>query len=114
MRLLSWRSRSTRPESGSLQPKMERMLTDRRVFLAVAAGAALGCSSRIESVSSAPGMPPIRQISAGPRFHWFGYYDKQQFDPTNRYVLGMEVDFEHRSASIDRPFLPLSVKDLLG
>ncbi len=41
--------------------------------------------------------PPVRQITRGPKFHWFGYYDKLQFDPTNRYVLGMEVDFEHRS-----------------
>ena len=40
---------------------------------------------------------PVRRITSGPRFHWFGYYDKLQFDPTCRYVLGMEVDFEHRS-----------------
>ncbi|MBM4081750.1 MAG: hypothetical protein FJ278_18745, partial [Planctomycetes bacterium] len=42
-------------------------------------------------------LPSIRAITRGPRFHWFGYYDKLQFDPTCRYVLGMEVDFEHRS-----------------
>ena len=41
--------------------------------------------------------PPVRQITRGPKFHWFGYYDKLQFDPTGRYVLGMEVAFEHRS-----------------
>ena len=40
---------------------------------------------------------PIRAITRGPKYHWFGYYDKLQFDPTGRYVLGMEVDFEHRS-----------------
>ena len=40
---------------------------------------------------------PIRAITNGPKFHWFGYYDKLQFDPTGRYVLGMEVNFEHRS-----------------
>lgn len=40
---------------------------------------------------------PVRAITRGPRFHWFGYYDKWQFDPSGRYVLGMEVDFEHRS-----------------
>lgn len=39
----------------------------------------------------------IRRITNGPRFHWFGYYDKLQFDPPGRRVLGMEVDFEHRS-----------------
>ena len=38
-----------------------------------------------------------RMITRGPKHHWFGYYDKLQFDPTDRYVLGMEVDFEHRT-----------------
>lgn len=40
---------------------------------------------------------PVRSITKGPKYHWFGYYDKLQFDPSNRYVLGMEVGFEHRS-----------------
>ena len=44
---------------------------------------------------------PVRPITKGPNFHWFGYYDKLQFDPTGRYVLGMEVDFEHRSPRPD-------------
>lgn len=39
----------------------------------------------------------VRQITQGPKFHWFGYYDKLQFDPSGRYVLGNEVDFEGRS-----------------
>ncbi len=42
-------------------------------------------------------LPVVRPITSGPRFHWFGYYDKLQVDPTCRYVLGMEVTFEHRS-----------------
>jgi hypothetical protein len=42
-------------------------------------------------------LPPVRPITQGPKYHWFGYYDKLQFDPANRLVLGMEVDFEHRS-----------------
>ncbi len=42
-------------------------------------------------------MVTARPITTGPRYHWFSYYDKLQFDPTGRYVLGMEVDFEHRS-----------------
>ncbi len=40
---------------------------------------------------------PARVITNGPKHHWFGYYDKLQFDPTNRFVLCMEVDFEDRS-----------------
>jgi hypothetical protein len=46
-------------------------------------------------------LPPVRQITKGPKFHWFGYYDKWQFDASSRYVLGMEVDFEHRSPRPD-------------
>ena len=42
-----------------------------------------------------------RVITRGPRHHWFGYYDKLQFDPTGRYVLGMQVEFEHRSPRAD-------------
>jgi hypothetical protein len=45
--------------------------------------------------------PPIRQITHGPNFHWFAYYDKLQFDPTSRFVLSNEVDFEHRSPAAD-------------
>jgi hypothetical protein len=39
----------------------------------------------------------VRQITHGPKHHWFGYYDKLQVCPENRLVLGMEVGFEHRS-----------------
>jgi hypothetical protein len=42
-------------------------------------------------------LPTIRAITRGPKYHWFGYYDKLEFDPSQRYVLGMEVDFEGRS-----------------
>lgn len=40
---------------------------------------------------------PVRQITKGPSFHWFGYYDKLQFDPTNRFVLSNQVSFEGRT-----------------
>ena len=46
-------------------------------------------------------LPPVRAITRGPKFHWFGYYDKLELDPTGRYVLGMEVDFEHRAPDAD-------------
>lgn len=39
---------------------------------------------------------PIRAITSG-KAHWFGYYDKEQFDPTDRYVLAAEVEFEDRT-----------------
>jgi len=46
-------------------------------------------------------LPPVRAITRGPKFHWFGYYDKWQFDPSDRYVLGNQVDFEHRSPTAE-------------
>ena len=46
-------------------------------------------------------LPPVRTITRGPKHHWFGYYDKLEFDPTGRFVLGMEVDFENRSPTAD-------------
>lgn len=44
---------------------------------------------------------PMRPVTGGPKFHWFGYYDKWQFDPSDRYALGMEVNFEGRSPRPD-------------
>ncbi len=38
----------------------------------------------------------IRAVTKSPGYHWFGYYDKMQFDVTGRYLLGMEASFEHR------------------
>ena len=39
----------------------------------------------------------IVKLTAGPKQHWFGYYDKLQLDPTGRYVLVAQVDTIHRS-----------------
>lgn len=43
----------------------------------------------------------VEQVTHGPLYHWFGYYDKLQFDPSGRFLLSMEVDFEHRSPEPD-------------
>lgn len=40
---------------------------------------------------------PIRAISDSDRPLWFGYYDKHQFDSTDRYLLGMRPPFEGKS-----------------
>lgn len=61
--------------------------------------AALGAGVLTRSVRAATA--PIRSITKGPKFHWFAYYDKLQFDPTGRYALANEVDFEHRSPRPD-------------
>lgn len=44
---------------------------------------------------------PMRAITKGPDFHWFGYYDKLEFDPTSRYVLGQRVGFQGRTPMPD-------------
>ena len=36
---------------------------------------------------------PARPATAGPRGHWFGYYDKCPWDATGRYLVCLEVDF---------------------
>jgi len=61
----------------------------------------LGLSLPVTGRSAQPELPPVRAITRGPGFHWFSYYDKLQFDPTGRYVLGMEVAFEHRTPRPD-------------
>ncbi|MCA9030110.1 MAG: hypothetical protein KDA66_04830 [Planctomycetaceae bacterium] len=74
----------------------------RREFVAAAVAAGLGCG--LQAAPAAEGNPqqfPTRVITSGPRYHWFGYYDKLQFDPTNRYVLSNEVAFEHRTPTAD-------------
>ncbi len=45
--------------------------------------------------------PPVRTITQGPLHHWFGYYDKLEFDPSNRHVLSNQVAFEHRTPTAD-------------
>ena len=46
-------------------------------------------------------LPPCRTITSPPGHHWFGYYDVQEISEDNRYVLGMEVDFEGRTPKPD-------------
>jgi len=74
----------------------------RRAFLqaAMAAGVASAAGPTQGGDQRTPN-PPKRVITQGPKHHWFGYYDKLQFDPTSRFVLGMQVDFEHRSPRPD-------------
>jgi len=74
---------------------MVLQLDRREMLCAMGVGAtALGLDT--QRACAAPSAPPVRAITQGPKFHWFGYYDKLQFDPTDRYVLGMQIDFEDR------------------
>lgn len=54
---------------------------------------------------------PYRELTQPPHSHWFGYYDKYQFDPSGRYLLGMEVDFDTRAPQAD-DVIRLGVIDL--
>lgn len=75
---------------------------NRRQFLSTTlASLALGALRARGQSETKTGFPPVRVITRAPGHHWFGYYDKLQFDPTNRFVLGMRVDFEHRSPTAD-------------
>jgi hypothetical protein len=65
---------------------------NRRQFLST-----LALGSLAAHAQDASKYPPTRVITKGPGFHWFGYYDKLQFSPDNRFVLGNKVSFEHRS-----------------
>ena len=40
---------------------------------------------------------PLRAVTRGSGHHFFGYYDKQQWDQTGRYLLGMQAGFEDRA-----------------
>jgi hypothetical protein len=75
-------------------------LTRRRMLQATAAFAAWQASPPWPAQATVL-LPPVRAITRGPKFHWFGYYDKLEFDPASRYVLGMEVGFEHCSPRPD-------------
>jgi hypothetical protein len=72
------------------------MQPTRRQILSIAAS--VPASGLLFSASK---LPPVRTITKGPEHHWFGYYDKLQFDPASRRVLSMAVNFEHRSPRAD-------------
>lgn len=76
------------------------MTSDRRAFLAHLTAVSIAYAGDF-ALSDEVRTFPKRFITTGPRHHWFGYYDKLQFDATGRYVLGMQVPFEHRSPAAD-------------
>ena len=62
----------------------------RRTFLKRGAAATIAhVVWRLDDLAAAGNLPvPVRTVTRGPKFHWFAYYDKLQFDPSGRYVLG--------------------------
>lgn len=55
---------------------------NRREILKLLLSASGGLLSvKLAGSSRIPERFPVRSITSYPRFHWFGYYDKLQFDP---------------------------------
>ncbi|MBQ6616505.1 MAG: hypothetical protein IJH67_09065 [Thermoguttaceae bacterium] len=44
---------------------------------------------------------PVMRLTNSPLYHWGAYFDQIHFDPTNRYVVANEVDFQHRTPEPD-------------
>ncbi|MGI6454198.1 MAG: hypothetical protein ACOX5R_01080 [bacterium] len=84
---------------------MKNTSINRRTFLQTTSAALLGMASFAiaaeEKDERYEAYVPCRAITREPGSHWFSYYDKFQFDPTNRYVLGMRVEFNDRSPKPD-------------
>jgi hypothetical protein len=81
---------------------MQSFRQSRRQFLQIGGAAAISpLGERALHAAVGRSFPPTRVITRGPRHHWFGYYDKWQFDPSGRLVLGMQVAFEHRTPTAD-------------
>jgi hypothetical protein len=80
---------------------MSIKISRRHALQTLGAVASLRFASPYALGQSQDHLPPVRTITKGPLHHWFGYYDKLEFDPTNRYVLSNEVAFEHRTPTAD-------------
>ena len=70
-------------------------------WMAGASGASSGMMQDAADTGPLETFVPTRAITKGPNYHWFGYYDKREFDPTNRFVLSNQVPFEGRAPTGD-------------
>jgi hypothetical protein len=67
--------------------------------LLAAGGTALGIgrgTAWCEEEEKERSFPPTRAVTRGPAHHFFGYYDKQQWDASGRYLLCQEASFMNR------------------
>ncbi|MCG8649292.1 MAG: hypothetical protein MI861_05640 [Pirellulales bacterium] len=75
-------------------------------FAAATMASTASLSQGAHSLSAAGPAPletfvPTRAITRGPHHHWFGYYDKREFDPGGRLVLANQTQFEGRAPTGD-------------
>ncbi|MFO0905212.1 MAG: hypothetical protein U0939_19550 [Pirellulales bacterium] len=81
---------------------MAKQHLHRRLFATVSAAGLAAAWRAVHAESPVrEAKPPTRVITRGDGFHWFGYYDKLQFSPDNRFVLSNRVRFQHRSPTPD-------------
>ncbi len=81
---------------------MNSQLTRRAALRSIAAASTFPLFNSIAASQTIDQtLPPVRTITRGPKHHWFGYYDKLEFDQENRFVLSNEVDFEGRTPTAD-------------
>ncbi len=80
------------------------MRGDRRAFIGSVAGFLAAATPRdgaeaahMEAPEAIIAECPLRAVTRGPKFHYFGYYDKDCWDATGRSILGLEVGFYDRS-----------------
>ena len=59
------------------------MCTRRAFIRQIAGGATLLSMPALPRFAKEGGLP-VRAITLGPKYRWFGYYDKLQFDATHR------------------------------
>ena len=69
--------------------KLTRRRFLRRTALVASSAAMASRLLRRSRAAEQPTGVPVQRITRGPKHHWFGYYDKFQFDPSDRYVLGL-------------------------
>lgn len=80
-----------------MNPRLSRRNFLVHTVAALPALAAPGLARRAAAGEPEEIAAAVRAITRGPKCHWFGYYDKDQFCPAGRFTLSNEVDFEHRS-----------------
>ncbi|TWT73191.1 hypothetical protein [Allorhodopirellula solitaria] len=83
----------THRDARSLHPRLSR----RQALGGLSAAASLAALGPVACAESDAKLPPVRQLTHGPLNHWFGYYDKREFDPSNRLVLSNQLRFEGRT-----------------
>lgn len=61
----------------------------------------MACATAGIGNENIPAAAPVVAVTSGPKHHFFGYYDKHQFDASNRYILGHKLDIFNRRQRAD-------------